>query len=330
MFSCPGRVTDAHAHAKTSRMATSSTPIWSVGSLITWTTDFFSKKSIDEPRLSAELLLAHVLACSRMALYTRYEQIPSEQQRSAFRELVNQRANHVPVAYLVGKAWFFSLEFIVNRDVLIPRPDTETLVEFVIQQVRQHPEWTGTSQPEGAGGRGGGPAILDLCTGSGIIPVTLAKQLAGATLTASDISPKALAIAKQNAEFHKVADRITFLAGDLLAPLESVPAPTLFHIITANPPYIPTADIETLQPSIKNHEPRLALDGGADGLEFHRRILTGAKKFLHPGGLLIMEMQHDQGPALHAAFAAAGYLENIRTIRDAAGHPRCLAATRSA
>src|ERR1051325_3053446 len=123
------------------------TPVWTVGSLLTWTTDFFTRKSIDEPRLSAELLLAHVLNCSRMALYTKYESLPSEQERIQFRELVNQRANHVPVAYLVGKAWFFSLEFQVNRDVLIPRPDPETLVEFVIQQVRQHPEWTGSAPP---------------------------------------------------------------------------------------------------------------------------------------------------------------------------------------
>src|SRR5689334_10498553 len=107
------------------------TPIWTVGSLLTWTTDFFSKKSIDEPRLSAELLLAHVLNCSRMALYTQFEKLPTDAQRAAFKDLVNQRANNVPVAYLIGKAWFFSLEFTVNRDVLIPRPDTETLVENV-------------------------------------------------------------------------------------------------------------------------------------------------------------------------------------------------------
>jgi len=287
-------------------------PVWTVGSLLTWTADFFAKKGVDEPRLSAELLLAHVLKCSRMSLYTQYEKIPAETERAAFRELVNQRGNHVPVAYLVGKAWFFSLEFTVTRDVLIPRPDTETLVEFVIQQFRQHT----------------GPAILDLCTGSGAIAVTLAKQLSTATLTATDISSKALAVARQNAETHKVQDRITFLEGDLFAPLESAPAPTLFHIIAANPPYIPTAAVNALPPGIKNHEPRLALDGGPDGLDFHRRILADAKKFLHTGGLLILEMQHDQSDALHAAFAEAGYFANIKTIRDAAGHPRCVTAVK--
>ena len=313
------------------RQSSKPVPVWTVGSLLTWTADFFGRKGIDEPRLSAELLLAHVLKCSRMALYTRYEKLPAEPERAAFRELVNQRANHVPVAHLVGKAWFFSLEFAVTRDVLIPRPDTETLVEFVIQQVRQHPEWsTAASSPDtGAGAVGGGAAILDLCTGSGIIPIVLAKQLPTVTLTATDISPKALVVAKENAATHKVQDRISFFEGDLFAPLESAPAPTLFHIIAANPPYIPTAAISELPPGIRDHEPRLALDGGSDGLDFHRRILVDAKKFLHVGGLLILEMQYDQGASLQAIFADAGYFSNIKTIRDAAGHPRCVIATRT-
>ncbi len=135
-------------------MASTSTPVWTIGSLLTSTTDFFIKRGVDEARLSAELLLAHTLACSRMALYTQYERIPSDAQRDIFRDLVKQRANHVPVAYLIGRAWFFSLEFAVTRDVLIPRPDTETLVEFVIQHVRQRPEGSGGGGQ--AGGRGGG------------------------------------------------------------------------------------------------------------------------------------------------------------------------------
>ena len=295
-----------------------STPVWTIGSLLTWTADFFAKKSIDEPRLSAELLLAHALDCSRMALYTQYERVPPEPQLAAFRALVKERANHVPVAYLVGKAWFFSQEFNVTRDVLIPRPDTETLVEFVIQHARQRPEW---SAP------GGGPAILDLCTGSGIIPIALAKSLPAATFTATDISGKALAVARSNAELHKVHDRITFLEGDLFAPLEKVAAPTLFHVITANPPYIPTAEVAKLPPTVRDHEPRLALDGGGDGLAFHRQIVGAARKYLHPGGLIILEMQFDQGPGLQALFAAASQFQNTRIIRDAAGHPRCVVAT---
>jgi release factor glutamine methyltransferase len=295
-----------------------STPIWTIGSLLTWTTDFFSKKGIDEPRLSAELLLAHALGCSRMSLYTQYERVPPEGPIAVFRGLVKERANHVPVAYLIGKAWFFSLEFAVTRDVLIPRPDTETLVEFVIQHARQRPEWSAAE---------GGPAILDLCTGSGIVPIALAKNLPTAVFTATDISGNALAVARANAETHKVEARIIFLEGDMFAPLASMAAPTLYHVITANPPYIPTAEVANLPATVRDHEPRLALDGGGDGLAFHRRIVAGAKTFLHPGGLLVMEMQFDQDPALQALLASAAQFQNVRVIRDAAGHSRCVVAT---
>src|SRR5678815_540951 len=128
------------------------TEVWTIGSLLSWTTDFFTRKQIDEPRLSAELLLAHALNCSRMSLYTQYERVPPEDQLATFRDLVKQRANHVPVAYLIGKGWFFSLEFKVTRDVLIPRPDTETLVEFVLQHARQRTDWAAAV---------GGPTLLD-------------------------------------------------------------------------------------------------------------------------------------------------------------------------
>lgn len=300
-------------------MAAGPTQVWTIGSLLTATTDFFTRKAVDEPRLSAELLLAHALNCTRMALYTQFERVPPEKERDAFRELVKQRANHVPVAYLVGRAWFFSLEFEVTRDVLIPRADTETLVEFVIQHARQRAEWNAP----------GTPAILDLCTGSGAIAVTLAKRLPTAVLTATDISAKALDVARANAKRHEAAERITFLEGDLFEPLDKAPAPSLFHVITANPPYIPTADVANLPPGIHDHEPRIALDGGSDGMEFHRRIIGEAKRFLHPEGLLIMEMQFDQGPALQGAMVAGGYLGGVRTIRDAAGHPRCVVGVKT-
>jgi release factor glutamine methyltransferase len=299
-------------------MAANTTQVWTVGSLLTWTTDFFTRKTIDEPRLSAELLLAHTLKCSRMALYTQYERIPPDADIAAFKELVKQRSAHVPVAYLTGQAWFFSLEFHVSRDVLIPRPDTETLVEFILQHARQHPEWSGPSTP----------AVLELCTGSGAIAISLAKRLPTAAVTATDLSPKALAIAQKNAAHLQVADRITFYEGDLFAPLETEPAPTLFHVIAANPPYIPTAAIAALPAGIRDHEPRMALDGGSDGMDFHRRIVAEAKRFLRPEGLLILEMQFDQGPALQALFAATDYLAPPRIIRDAAGHPRCVVALR--
>lgn len=309
---------DANEPCYKRAMGTSATPVWTVGSLLTWTTDFFTRKGVDEPRLSAELLLAHSLKCTRMALYTQFDRVPPEDELVPFRELVKQRANHVPVAYLVGRAWFFSLELKVTRDVLIPRPDTETVVEFVIQHARGRPEWTAP----------GTPAILDLCTGSGAIAIALAKGLATAVVTATDVSPKALEVARENAESAGVAGRVSFVEGDLMAPLEKDPAPTLYHVIASNPPYIPTGALAGLPPTVRDHEPRLALDGGQDGTAFHRRIIAEAPAHLHAGGLLIMEMQLDQGPALTAALKEAGKYDNVRVIRDAAGNPRCVVATR--
>jgi release factor glutamine methyltransferase len=301
-------------------MGSSPTQVWTVGSLLTWTADFFSRKGVDEPRLSAELLLSHVLKCSRMALYTQYEKVPPEAETAAFRELVKQRSQHVPVAYLTGKAWFFSMELTVTRGVLIPRPDTETLVEFVISHARQRAEWAGE----------GSPKILDLCTGSGAIAIALAKHLPTAVVTATDVSEKALAVARGNAEAQGVNGRVEFFKGDLFGAIEGMPGPRMFHVIASNPPYIPTAGVAELPVGIREHEPRLALDGGADGMDFHRRIVDQARGFLEPGGILIMEMQHDQGPALKSLLEEAGWLENVRVIKDAAVQPRCVVGTRRA
>lgn len=296
-------------------MATPSRTIWTIGALLQWTTDFFNRKQIDEPRLSAELLLAHALGCSRMQLYTQYERVPEDAQLAPFREMVKQRAEHVPVAYLIGKAWFYSLEFVVSREVLIPRPDTETLVEQVITRVRQTPGW----EP---------PAIVDLCTGSGCIAIALAKHLKTATIVAVDISAGALAVARKNAELHGVADRIEFLEGDLWSPVRELQPPRRFHVLVSNPPYIPTGEIADLMPSVRDHEPRLALDGGADGLDIHRRILEGVGEFVHAGGVLATEIAYNEGESAKALYESAAEVEGVRVVRDAAGQPRCVMATR--
>lgn len=288
---------------------------WTIAELLQATTDFFFKRSVDEARLSAELLLAHAIGISRMSLYTQYDRVPSESQRAAFRELVKQRGEHVPVAYLIGKAWFFSLEFHVSRDVLIPRPDTETLVEQVISAVRNKPGWET-------------PAILDLCTGSGCIAIALAKNLPSAGFVATDLSAKALEVARRNATEHNVLERIAFLQGDLYDALAKMNPPGMFHVIVSNPPYIPTVGVDALPPSVRDHEPRLALDAGPDGHAFHRRIIAGASAHLHPGGMLVQEMQFDQQDSLTALYRDAGYLQNIRVLRDAAGHPRCVVGTK--
>lgn len=288
--------------------------VWTIGALLQWTADFFTRKGIDEARLSAELLLAHALGCSRMQLYTQYDRVPAESQLANFREHVKQRAEHMPVAYLIGKAWFFSLELHVNHDVLIPRPDTETLVEHVIQRVRNTPGWET-------------PGVLDLCTGSGCIAIALAKNIAAAHIVATDISAAALKVATQNAEKIGVKDRVDFLEGDLFGALASLAPPRQFEVIISNPPYIASADIEKLEPTVRDHEPRLALDGGPDGLDFHRRILAGAREWLKPGGIIIGEIAYDQGEKATELYKNTPWLENVRLIRDAAGRARGVTGT---
>src|SRR5215212_4407714 len=199
---------------------------WTVKRLLEWTTPFFTRKEVDSPRLSAELLLAHVLKVPRIKLYTDYERVLAEQDLTQYRALVQRAAEHEPIAYLTGIAHFFNLEFEVNRDVLIPRPDTETLVENVLQLVRNQ---SGLEAPR----------ILDLCTGSSCIAIALASRLKHAMVIASDISPKAVAVAKRNAEKLGVGDRVAVEEGDLYEALAGKVDVQPFDLILANPPYIP-------------------------------------------------------------------------------------------
>jgi len=283
--------------------------LWTIGKLLTWTSDYFKKNQIEEPRLSAELLLAHALGATRMALYTRYEEAPAPAQIEQFRALVKRRKEHEPVAYLTGKAHFYSMELSVSPDVLIPRPDTETLVEHAITAIR----------PCGAEAR-----LLDLCTGSGCAALAIVKSCPDVQVTAVDISSPALAIAHKNAQSLGLADRVTFKQGDLFAALH--PGTTAFHVITANPPYIPTAQIDSLAPEIARHEPRLALDGGNDGLQIIKRIVEDAPRYLLPGGLLLMETAFNQTEDCARLIAAGGRFDQPRIIRDAARNPRCVVA----
>ncbi len=284
---------------------------WTIGELLQWTTAFFTRNGIDEARLSAELLLAHALGCTRMALYTRFEQTPPPDQVAAFREMVKKRKDHTPVPYLIGKAWFYSLEFAVTPDVLIPRPDTETLVEQVIRLARMTPAWEA-------------PEILDLCTGSGCIAIALAKNLPAARLTASDISPAALRIAENNAAAHELSARIRFISGDLFQPIAAMSPPVMFHAIVCNPPYIVADKIAGLMPEVSRHEPQLALNGGADGLAFYHRLATHAGEYLLPDGALMVETAFDQTADVQKIFLAQGVFHDSRIIRDTAGHSRCV------
>ncbi len=254
------------------------------------------------------MLLSHALGCKRIELYTRHEDEPSEEQRAKFKELVQQRVKGCPVAYLVGRKEFFSLEFEVNRDVLIPRPDTETVV---VECLRLAKGMTA-------------PAILDVGTGSGCLAVAVAKYHKTAEVTAVDVSAAALAVASRNAGRHGVAERVRFLEGDLYATL---PAGERFDFILSNPPYIPHGDLAALPVGVRDFEPLTALDGGPDGYAVFDRLIAGAAERLKPGGCLIVEIGSAQEAPARQRIEALGAFDLGKTLFDGAGHPRVLRAT---
>jgi release factor glutamine methyltransferase len=289
---------------------------WTVQHLLEWTSGFFTRKQVDAPRLSAELLLAHVLHVPRIKLYTDYERVLPEKDLTQYRALVQRAGEHEPIAYLTGRAYFFNLEFEVNKAVLIPRPDTETLVENVLQFCRAAAGFES-------------PRVLDLCTGSGCIAAAVAQNLKAATVLATDISPKAVAVAKRNIERLKLDDRVTVEVGDLYEPVSRTPDPSPFDLILANPPYIPSGEIEKLDRNVREYEPVEALDGGMDGLVIHRRIIEGAVERLVPGGRMYLEIQFDQREAGMEIFARHPQFEDVRALKDYGGNVRVVTARRT-
>jgi len=288
---------------------------WTVRRLLEWTAGFFARKDVDPARLSAELLLSHVLKVPRIKLYTDYERPLTEAQLTTFRELVRRAGEQEPIAYLTGTAHFFNLEFEVTRDVLIPRPDTETLVENVLQLARN---------------QGGfeSPRVLDLCTGNGCIAAAIAHHLKASVLTATEISPAAVAVARRNVERLGLTGRVLVEEGDLFEPISRMVDARPFNLIVSNPPYIPSAQIETLDRSVREYEPVKALDGGPDGLSFHRRILAEAPGRLLDGGRVYLEIAFDQGPAAEELGKQHDAFEDVRVLKDFAGRDRVLTARR--
>ncbi len=291
---------------------------WTVRRLLEWTTGFFQRKQVDSPRLSAELLLGHVMALPRIQLYTNYERAVGETELERFRELVRRAGEQEPIAYLTGKAPFFNLELLVDRGVLIPRPDTETLVENVLQMARR------TVGLEHA-------RVLDLCTGSGCIVLAILERLKGASAVATDLSDKAVQVASANAAKLGLSDRVRILTGDLYEPISAqgdIADVQPFDLIVSNPPYIPSGDIAKLDRNVRDYEPHEALDGGEDGLAFHRRILAGAADRLAVGGRIYLEIQFNQGEAVGGLMAATKGLKEIRVLKDYAGHDRVVTAVK--
>ena len=253
-----------------------------VAQLVAWAENRLKTAGIDTHRLDAEVLLAHTLHVSRSCLYTRLRETVADSQKTDFQQSVVRRTQREPVAYITGRQEFWSLEFQVNPGVLIPRPDTEVVVETALRLL--------------ASSRLTAPRILDIGTGSGCIAVALATELPQALVWAVDKTPAILSLAQKNAGAHRVGPRITFACGDLLAPVSS--GAPFFDLLVTNPPYIASQALDTLQPEVRAWEPRVALDGGADGLDFYGRLLYDSPDYLRPGGWLVTEIGETQKDAV--------------------------------
>lgn len=276
---------------------------WTIRRLLEWTTGWFNDKQVEGGRLAAELLLARAMDCAKIELYTRYDEEPTEVQRTAFRELVRSAGNHTPVAYLLGHREFFSLDFEVTPAVLIPRPETEALVQRMVDLCRAEPErsWR----------------ILDIGTGSGCIAIAVARYASNCTVVATDLSAEAIEVARGNVAKHELAERIQLDVADLAnLPEELIPADG-FDAIVTNPPYISEPVFAELPPHIRDHEPRLALTmDGSDGLIVYRRLAAEAPTVLAPGGHLLAEIGHDQSPAVQQIFADTDHWTFLGLHRD--------------
>ena len=286
-------------------------------------TDAFKQKGLGRPRLLAEDLLAHVIGCKRLSLYTDQDREASEVERSTLRDLVQRALKHEPVQYLVGQEHFFGLQLKVDRRVLIPRPSTQTIIEEVLQHAR--------AQPGFQAGKGAGVLIADICTGSGCIAISLLKNLPGARAVATDISPEALEVARENAQTHGVADRLDFLQGNLLEPLGLHPLARVDGAITylvSNPPYIPDHEWETVEPNVKEHEPHLALRGGADGLDLIRPLFAAAPTVLSRDGFMVVEVAASHANTAAEIAAAQDGLTDITVLNDCDNLPRVVRARR--
>jgi release factor glutamine methyltransferase len=304
---------------------------WTVMDVLRWMTSRFSERGSTTPRLDAEVLAAHALGATRVQLYVQYDRPLVAAELDALRELVKRRQGGESVAYITGKKEFWGLELGVDARVLVPRPDTETLVDEALARLGARRagagEATEAAGGDGAAAAGDGPParVVDVGTGSGAIAVALAKSAgkgrAACTVVASDVSPDALAVARANAERHGVA--ITFVEGDLDAPL-GPHAP--FDLIAANLPYVPAGEIAGLAPEVRA-EPRLALDGGADGLDLVRRLVAAAPALLAPGGAIVLEIGDGQAAATAALLTAAGFT-GVRVRRDLGEIDRVVSAVK--
>jgi release factor glutamine methyltransferase len=286
---------------------------WTIQKLLTWITDYLTQRQVDAPRLSAELLLSHVLGLKRIDLYVQFSRVVEKEQLAQLRDLTKRAGLHEPVAYLVGKTEFYSLEIEVTRDCLIPRPETELLVQRTIEFLRT---------------REGPQYVCDLCTGSGCIAVVIAKNCPNAKVVGADISSAALAVAARNVAKHGLGDRIQLDSGDLLDALVPHVDVTSFDVIASNPPYVSTADYEKLDKNVKDYEPKEALLAGPEGLDVYRRIFEKIDPFLKSGGGLFLEISYAQGQSVPQLLEQTGLFTDIKLEKDVHANDRLVTARR--
>ena len=298
---------------RNSKLSTPAPEKWTIRNLLQWTTVHFEEKGISSPRLNAEVLLAHVLSIGRLALYLQYEREISAECRAGFRHAIQKRLEGNPLQYITGVQEFWSLAFSVNNHTLIPRPESEHVIEAVLALK----DTILLKENECL-------RVLDIGTGCGNLAITLSKEIQPTWILATDLSYDALVMAQTNAKRLLTHAGVFFVRADLLEGLHKNRA--RFHIILSNPPYIPSGELETLEPEVRDHEPRSALDGGEDGLHFQRRIVQNAYCYLYGGGYLILEIGQGQAGPLITEMKKTGEYHNYVVHPDFAGRDRVLTA----
>jgi len=274
---------------------------WTIQKLLNWVTEYFTGKGVDSPRLSAEWLLCYALGLKRIELYTQFNKVVGQEQLSQLHELVKQAGTHEPIAYITGKKEFYSLEFEITKDCLIPRPETELLVERAIEFLRT---------------RNGEQFVCDLCTGSGCVAIVIARNFANCRIVATDISDAALAVAEKNVAKHGLMNRIKLLQGDLFEPVIAGLGPAKFDLIASNPPYVSEPEYEKLAPNVKDFEPKFALTAGHDGLDIIKKVIADANQHLKPTGTLMLEIGNEQGNTVRNLLETAGYFGTVKIEKD--------------
>ncbi len=291
--------------------------VWTVRRLLEWTTDFFKSRSSESPRLEAEVLLAFALKCKRIDLYTSYDAVVPDETKATFRGLVKRRGGGEPVAYLVGHKEFYSLDFKVDKRVLIPRPETEQLVLEIIEYIKSASQ----ADPQRQW------SLCDVGTGSGNIALTLAKNLPKAVIVATDASRDALDVARENARLLGLADRVEWFCADLFA---SIPSGRLFDVIVSNPPYVTGAEYESLAPMVRDFEPKMALLAGETGLDIVARLARESAAFLVDGGRILIETSPTVIDGAVQAFEKEPYWSDTVIINDFASRRRFVSAKKKA